>query len=55
MGKTELIIIITPHVIRNLEEARAVTDEFRRELSVHVPRNRRQTRTFEETIRRTFE
>jgi general secretion pathway protein D len=55
IGKTELIIIITPHVIRNLEEARAVTDEFRRELSVHVPRNRRQTRTFEETIRRTFE
>jgi hypothetical protein len=32
-----------------------VTDEFRRELSVHVPRNHRQTRTFEETIRRTFE
>jgi general secretion pathway protein D len=55
IGKTELIIIITPHVIRNLEEARAVTDEFRRELSVHVPRNRPQTRTFEETIRRTFE
>jgi general secretion pathway protein D len=55
IGKTELIIIITPHVIRNLDEARAVTDEFRRELSVHIPRNRRQTRTFEETIRRTFE
>jgi general secretion pathway protein D len=55
VGKTELIIIITPHVIRNLDEARAVTDEFRRELSVHIPRNRSQTRTFEETIRRTFE
>jgi general secretion pathway protein D len=55
IGKTELIIIITPHVIRNLDEARAVTDEFRRELSVHIPRNRGQTRSFEETIRRTFE
>jgi general secretion pathway protein D len=55
LGKTELIIIITPHVIRNLDEARAVTDEFRRQLSVHIPRNRGQTRSFEETIRRTFE
>ncbi len=54
IAKTELIIIITPHVIRNLEEARAVTDEFRRELS-SVSRKGPQPRTFEETIRRTFE
>jgi len=31
--RTELIIIITPHVIRNLEESRRVTDEFRGKLS----------------------
>ncbi len=31
--RTELIIIITPHVIRNLEESRKVTDEFRDKLS----------------------
>ncbi len=31
--RTELIIIITPHVIRNLEESRRVTDEFRDKLS----------------------
>jgi general secretion pathway protein D len=47
-----LIIIITPHVIRNLDEARAVTDEFRRELSV-LPRGSK-PRSFEENIRRTF-
>ncbi len=31
--QTELIILITPHVIRNEGEARSVTDEFRRKLS----------------------
>lgn len=31
--RTELIILITPHVIRNEGEARSVTDEFRRKLS----------------------
>lgn len=31
--RTELIIIITPHVIRNLDESRRVTDEFRDKLS----------------------
>jgi general secretion pathway protein D len=53
IAKTELIIIITPHVIRNLEEARAVTDEFRRELSISNKGSR--PRNFEEAIRRTFE
>jgi general secretion pathway protein D len=53
VAKTELIIIITPHVIRNLDEARAVTDEFRRELS--ISRKGSQPRSFEESIRRTFE
>jgi general secretion pathway protein D len=31
--RTELIIVITPHVIRNEEEVRSVTEEFRRKLS----------------------
>lgn len=31
--RTELIIIITPRVIRNQDESRAVTDDFRRRLS----------------------
>jgi general secretion pathway protein D len=55
MTKTELIVIITPHVIRNLSEARAVTDEFRRQMSIYAPRDYHQPRTFEQSVRRTFE
>jgi len=55
IGKTELIILIAPHVIRNLDEARQVTDEFRRELAINIPYGRRQPRTLEQTVRRTFE
>jgi general secretion pathway protein D len=55
MVKTELIVIITPHVIRNLTEARAVTDEFRRQMSIYAPRDYHQPRSFEQSVRRTFE
>ncbi len=55
IGKTELIILIAPHVVRNLNEARSVTDEFRRELAIYVPYDRHQPRSIEQTIRRTFE
>lgn len=34
IGKTELIIVITPHVMRGTTEARRVTDEFRREMAI---------------------
>ncbi len=33
IDRTELVILITPHVIRNTEEARSVTDEFKERLS----------------------
>lgn len=33
IARTELIIFIRPHVVRNINEARDVTDEFRRKLS----------------------
>ena len=33
VDRTELIMLITPHVIRNVEEARSVTDEFKEKLS----------------------
>jgi len=33
LDRTELVILITPHVIRNVEEARSVTDEFKEKLS----------------------
>ena len=32
VNRTELIVLITPHVIDNLQKARAVTDELRRKL-----------------------
>jgi general secretion pathway protein D len=33
VDRTELVMLITPHVIRNKEEARNVTDEFKQKLS----------------------
>jgi general secretion pathway protein D len=33
IARTELIIFIRPHVVRNIDEARDVTDEFRRKLN----------------------
>jgi general secretion pathway protein D len=33
INKTELIIIITPHLMRSVNEARQVTDEFKRQLA----------------------
>ncbi len=55
LGKTELLVIITPHVIRNLTEARQVTDEFRRELQMNDPRAAQRWRNIPDAARRTFE
>lgn len=41
MGRTELIIFIRPRVIRDLSEARRITQEFRQQLSIEAPRVRR--------------
>jgi general secretion pathway protein D len=54
IAKTELIVLITPHVIRNLDEARQVTDEFRRELATGF-RGRPALRKIEESVRRIVE
>jgi general secretion pathway protein D len=35
--RTELLILITPRVVRNLHEARAVTDELRKRLRAVIP------------------
>ena len=40
--RTELIIFIRPRVIRDLAEARQVTQEFRKQLSIQAPRVRRE-------------
>jgi general secretion pathway protein D len=55
IAKTELIIIITPHIMRNLSEARKITDEFRRELAVYVTPPSRNAPSFQQNIRRAFE
>jgi general secretion pathway protein D len=54
VGKTELIVLITPHVVRNLNEARAVTDEYRRQFDVSIPHLRGARRPIERTIARTL-
>lgn len=41
VARTELIIFIRPRVIRDLNEARRVTEEFRKQLSIQAPRVRR--------------
>ena len=55
IGKTELIILITPHVIRNFDEAAQVRDEFRRALALDAPPDPRRQRAYRQSIQRTFE
>jgi general secretion pathway protein D len=52
--RTELLIFIRPRVIRSTEEARRVTDEFRKQLGVQAPRVRRIEPTPESEINRIF-
>lgn len=53
--RTELLILITPRVVRDLREARRVTDEFRRRLNVTVPRIRPGRQAPEDEARRILE
>jgi general secretion pathway protein D len=55
IGKTELIILIRPHVIRSLDDARTITDEYRRYLAVEGAYRRPRPRTLEQTGRRIIE
>lgn len=55
VGKTELIILITPHVIRNFDEAARVTEEYRRALALDRPRQPAREESFRNTLRRTLE
>ncbi len=41
VARTELIIFIRPRVIRDMQEARRITREFREELDIQAPRVRR--------------
>jgi general secretion pathway protein D len=55
VGKTELIVLITPHVVRNVNEAREITDEYRRKFEVYMPRPRSTQRSLARTIQRTLD
>ncbi|MGJ5222103.1 type II secretion system protein GspD, partial [Bradyrhizobium oligotrophicum] len=56
IGKTELIILIRPHVMRSLDEARNVTDEYRRFMAIEGPHRRQPARRrVEDTGRRILD
>jgi general secretion pathway protein D len=55
LGKTELLIIIVPHLMRNAGEARMVTDEYRRELMLNSPPRVRGPATINQAARRLLE
>ena len=55
VGKTELIVLITPRVLRNVNEAREITDEYRRKFDVFMPRPQATKRSLVQTIKRTFD
>ena len=55
ISKTELIILIRPHVIRDLNEARVVTEEYRRYLAIEGPYRRVRAKNVEQTGRRMLE
>ncbi len=54
VSRTELIIFIRPRVIRDLDEARQVTEEFRKQLSIQAPRVRTSEPTPGEELVRIF-
>jgi general secretion pathway protein D len=53
--KTELLILITPRVVRDQTEARRVTDEYRRAISANVSPLRRGRPTIVDNMRRVVE
>ncbi|WP_316187783.1 MULTISPECIES: type II secretion system secretin GspD [unclassified Bradyrhizobium] len=56
IGKTELIILIRPHVMRSLDEARSVTEEYRHFMAIEGPHRRQPARRrVEDTGRRILD
>ncbi len=54
IDRTELLILITPRVVRDASEARNVTDEFRQRLDVPSLSNSRRTPTVHDNLDRIF-
>jgi general secretion pathway protein D len=55
VGKTELILLITPRVVRTLNDAREITDEYRQKFDVYMPRQRGTQRSVARTLLRTLD
>jgi general secretion pathway protein D len=53
--RTELLILIKPHVMRNLEEAQEITEEFKNEFISRVMDQRDKSKAIEKAARRAFE
>ena len=55
ISKTELIVLITTRVLRNVNAAREISDEYRRKFDVFMPRTRGTQRSLVQTIQRTLD
>jgi general secretion pathway protein D len=53
--KTELVIILTPRVVRDLNEAHAVTEEYRRKIDAFAPPPRQPGRNILHNVKRVVE
>lgn len=53
--RTELIVLLTPRVIRDRDDAAAVTDEYRRKFDISVPRMKKGRQYLSETVERGLE
>ena len=52
IDRTELLIVIRPYVVRDMQEARDVTSEFRRQLNLDLRAQRGGPPTFRENLKR---
>ena len=55
INRTELIIFIRPRVVRDVAEARRVTEEFRRQLSFQAPKRKRGKTKFQRDLNRIID
>jgi general secretion pathway protein D len=55
VGKTELIVLITPRIVRSLNEAREISDEYVRKFDVYMPRVRGGERSRARTLQRLLD
>ncbi|PPD05118.1 MAG: type II secretion system protein GspD, partial [Methylocystis sp.] len=54
IGKQELIIMLTPHVVRSLSEGREITEEYKRKLLDISSRAVGRPHDIEQSVRRTL-